>query len=332
MDTARYRGVDSVTQRDDRHVEDQAIRNGCALVERPWAAAVDMAGADRGRFLHGLVTSDVKPLEPGQGAYGFISNVKGRILADLATLALEDRFLLALPTTEAEAMAAHLSKYVIVDRVEIEASDWRSLALVGPKTAEILGGLGLEDAPEEPWNHRMLEVDGHEAVVVREPDLGGLHFGLWIPADGVDGWRARLVDADAVLIGHGAYDRSRVAAGRPAFGLDFDADNFPKETGLGDEAVSYTKGCYLGQEVIARIHYRGGVNRRLCGLQLEGIEPSEALGRHVLLDGKASGTVTSAADVDGRALGLSIVHKRVEPDTEVELEGGGRARVVTLPF
>ena len=96
--------------------------------------------------------------------------------------------------------------------------------------------------------------------------------------------------------------------------------------------MSYTKGCYLGQEVIARIHYRGGVNRRLCGLQLEGIEPSEALGRHVLLDGKASGTVTSAADVDGRALGLSIVHKRVEPDTEVELEGGGRARVVTLPF
>lgn len=312
-----------------------------------------MGGADRGRFLGGLVTHDVKSLEPGGGAYGFVTSIKGRVLADVPTLALEDELWLLFPPGRGEAMARHLGKYKIVDRVELEAVESRSLALIGPGAKDVLTTLGVDDLPAEIWGHRPLTIAGVELRLVREPDLGVPAWKLWVVAGDTEGDAAGL-DAglatvrEALLaegstvqeVPPGAVDVLRILAGRSRYGVDYgiDAaeDAFPQETGLGDEAVSYTKGCYLGQEVVARIHYRGGVNRHLRGLVLGGADLASPKGGIISVDGREAGRLGSVAMADGRSIGLAILHKRVEPGATVALESEGgtstTAEVVELPF
>lgn len=296
------------------------------------ADLLEMRGEDRLRFLNGLVTAEVKGLEPGHGVYGFVTEVKGHILADVAILALDDRLWLELPPERGAAIAEHLGKYIIVDRVALERLEgrWR-LALAGPKAPELLAGLAGA-GPEEIRAHRELEIAGRSVRAVRGADLGVPVFGLWLAAEDVEAVREALAGAGAVTVSGSAFDALRVAAGRPRFGRDFGPDNFPKETGLEEEAVSYTKGCYLGQEVVARIHYRGGVNKNLRGVRLAA-DVAEILGREVVHDGRPAGTVTSAAGTSGGdTLGLAILHKRVEPGAAVEIDGAGEAEVVELPF
>jgi aminomethyltransferase len=142
-----------------------------------------------------------------------------------------------------------------------------------------------------------------------------------------------LVARGAVPVGTAALEALRVAAGVPRFGLDFGPENFPQETGI-EEAVSFTKGCYLGQEVVARIHYRGGVQRRLVGLRFATAEPPPH-GARLLFEGREAGAVGSALrppEADGEAIGLAIVHQRAAAvGARLEVEGGGTAEVVPLP-
>ncbi len=338
---ASYRGIETAATYGDGAAEDAALRQGCGLVDLGWCGRLEMAGEDRARFLHGYVTCDVKALASGAGAYGFVTNVKGRVLADLKILALDDRLWLEVPRGVATEIAEHLQKYVIVDRVEIRPADEAvPFGLIGPRSAEVLAGVG--DLPEVDFGHRPATIAGVDAHLVREPSLGEAPgWTLWVPTGKAEGFVERLLDHGAAhglrLVGHRALDRLRVAAGRPLFGVDFGPDNFPQETGLEEVAVSYEKGCYLGQEVVARIHYRGGVNRHLRGLAFDADapdaeRPADLLGRQILADGREAGTVTSAAESAAGWLGLAILHRRAEPGAGVGLDGGGTARVVELPF
>ncbi len=336
---APYRGVEAAADFGDAKAEGQALRSACGLVDRSWTPGLEMLGEDRARFLGGYVSCDVKNLEPGGGAYGFITSVKGRVLADPAVLVLEDRLWLDLPPGKAREISEHLSKYVIVDRVEIRPLEMVRLSLIGPRSVEVLG----EDPelPEAAWSHRAVEILGTEVRLGREPPLevSGVEipaFALWMrPGDAPDLFE-RLIASGAgglVPVGHRAFDALRVAVGRPLYGLDFDAGNFPQETGLEAQAVSYDKGCYLGQEVVARIHYRGGVNRHLRGLVFDDDRSVDPVGRAVLAGGREAGTVTSATQLAGGGrLGLAILHQRAEPGATVELDDGGTACVVELPF
>lgn len=297
------------------------LREGCAFVERP-AELVEMRGADRARFLNGYTTCDVKPLAAGEGTYGFVTEVKGHVLADLRVLAGEEALWLDLPAGKGEEIAAHLRKYVIVDRVEIAPlPSWKAWTVAGPQAAEVL------QAGELPaYGHREVDLDGHPARLVREDDLDGVAvYTLW-SEQAVDGV---LTARGAVAVPPEDLERLRVEAGRPLFGRDFGPESFPQETGL-EGAVSYEKGCYLGQEVVARIHYRGGVNRRLRGLRLEAFG---GVGGKVLHDGREAGVLTSVTESPRHgAIGLAILHQRVEPGASVEIEGGGAAVVCELPF
>jgi folate-binding protein YgfZ len=282
-----------------------------------------MTGADRQRFLNAYVTCDVKPLQPGDGAYGFFTNPQGRILSDVAVLVQEDRLWLEVAPGQAEAIAGHLRKFVIVDRVEIRSLDDMALpTLIGPRAAEVLGVPDMTD-----WKHTRMTVDGTEVVVQRRGLLGSPAFTLWTPASQAPRLRERLLARESVqAVGEEALEVLRAEAGIPRFWVDFGPDNFPKETGL-DEAVSYTKGCYLGQEVVARIHYRGGVQKMMRRLELAG-DPQP--GAKLLFEGREAGTVTTAvrSPLSGRTLGLGIVHKRAaEPGTRLDVEGGGTATV-----
>lgn len=311
--------------------EYRALREGCGVVERPRAGRLEMLGADRQRFLNAYVTCDVKSLAPGAGAYGFLTSAQGRILSDLVVLVHEDRLWLELPPGQDEEMAEHLRKYIIVDRVEIRPlADMLPITVAGPRAGEVLGAAPL---PEPPWHHARTLVRGTEVALQRGDRAGSPSFTLWVSASIAPHLMRRLVEAGAKPVSLEALEILRAEAGVPRFGLDFGPESFPQETGI-EEAVSYTKGCYLGQEVVARIHYRGGVQKVLRSLVFEGDAPPAA-GTRLLHEGREAGAVGTAVRsiALGRPVGLSILHKRAaEPGTRLEVEGGGMAEVLASPI
>ncbi len=324
--------------------EYEALREGCGLAGGGAAGRLEMLGADRHRFLNAYVTCEVKGLAAGRGAYGFFTSAQGRILADVAVLEQGDRLWLELPPGQLDAIAGHLRKYLIADRVEMRPlGDMLPLTLAGPGAPEVLAGqAGLApglDLPLDPWSHVRAMVCGIEVTVQRRERLGVPALSLWVSvslaemleegllawADG-SGRAVRRVGAEALEV-------VRTEAGIPRFGQDFGPQNFPQETGL-EEAVSYTKGCYLGQEVVARIHYRGGVQKTLCGLVFDG-DAVPAPGTALLYEGREAGTLGTAVHslALGRPAGLAILHRRAAaPGSRLELAGGGSAEVRPLPL
>lgn len=314
--------------------EYRALREGCGLADRSWTGRLEILGADRQRFLNAYVTCDVKRLAPGEGAYGFLTNPQGRILADLVVLAHEDRLWLQLPAGQGEAVANHLRKYLLADRVEIRGlEEMLPISLLGPRAAE---ALGVELPPPGDWRHARVMVQDTEVALQRTARLGAEAYTLWVSVSIARPLMERLLEHPAVKpAGFEAMEILRVEAGIPRFGRDFGPENFPQETGAGSEdAVSYTKGCYLGQEVVARIHYRGGVQKALRGLVFEaGSAPPP--GTPLLLEGREVGTATTVVEsiALGRPAGLAIVHRRgAEPGTRLDLPDGGTAEVRDLPF
>lgn len=318
----------------DSTAEREALLAGAALVDRGAAGGLRLAGADRVRFLNGLVTCEVKGLAEGEGAYGFVTSVQGRVLADVVVLALADELWLEVPAGEEEAVANHLAKYLIADRVEIAALPAAPLTLAGPGAAALLESfLGRGSLPADPWSHRPAALAGLPGRLVRRGIAPVEAFDLWLQPGAGAAVRGHLVAEGAVPAGPGTWDVLRVERGVPVFGRDFGADNFPQETGLGEQAVSYQKGCYLGQEIVARIHYRGGVNKALRGLRFPGAESPPPTGTPLLADGRPAGTVgTSVHSPTHGPIALAILHNRANaPGTTLDFEGG-TAEVVTLPF
>ncbi len=350
---------DSPLHYGDAEAECRALRAGCGLCERFGAALVEVAGADRRRFLNGLVTCDVKNLVAGQGTYGFATDARGRILADLVVMDPEERsscseaagepdpadttraagdsLWLDLPASVAEPLVAHFEKYRVADRVDLSRDSGRvSLALAGPGAAGVLAATGAppDDVAAGPWQPRWFRLGGGEALAFPDARFGVPAWSLWVEAAAAPALIEALLalPGSPLPVGFEALEAVRMEAGVPHFGRDFGPENFPQETGL-EGAVSYTKGCYLGQEIVARIHYRGKVNRALRGLLLPGAAPPS--GTPIVYQGEEVGRLTSAARSPalGRAIGLSILHlKAGEPGTRVEVEGAGEAEVVSLPF
>lgn len=284
----------------------RALREGCGIAVLSWRGGFELLGADRHRFLHNYVTGDVKGLALGASAYTFFTSPQGRILSDAVLLAGEERLQVEVDRDQVEPLMAHLKKYILVDRVEIRPMEGLTpVAIVGPRSAEILGDLAVQP--------RSL--------------MGAPAWTVWTAAPEALAERGTRVGPEAL-------DILRVEAGIPRFGQDFGPDNFPQETGI-EEAVSYSKGCYLGQEVVARIHYRGGVQNLLRGLVFDHPADTAAPGVQILHDGREAGratTVVRSPALD-RMVGLGILHKRAaEPGTRVEVEGGGSAEARELPL
>ena len=311
--------------------EYRALREGCGLADRSWTGRLEILGADRQRFLNAYVTCDVKSLAPGEGAYGFFTNPQGRILSDLVVLAHEDRLWLQLPAGREEAMASHLRKYVLADRVEIRGlEDMLPISLVGPRAAQ---ALGASELPAGDWRHVRTTLHGSEVALQRTPRLGAEAYTFWISASIARLLIERLLESPEVKpVGLAAMEVLRVEAGVPRFGRDFGPENFPQETGA-DDAVSYTKGCYLGQEVVARIHYRGGVQKALRGLAFD-TGSSPLPGAPLLYEGREVGTAGTVVDSMALALpvGLAILHRRAAAaGTRLDF-AGGQAEVRDLPL
>jgi tRNA-modifying protein YgfZ len=279
-----------------------------------------VAGRDRERLLHGLTTGEVRKLAPGAATHGFFTTGQGRILADYRLIARESYFWLLLPKGVGETIATLLDKYKLASEVQIRREPpvaiFEILEELPGALRESASGSGIEMIadPVSPARRSFPLPKAPERFAAVED---------WLRRAELEGALRPATEAEREL--------ERIESGELEFGVDFGPENFPQETGRAD-AVSYTKGCFLGQEVVARIHYRGGVQKRPCGLRFDTPEPPPA-GIELRLDGRAVGRATSVARSPSHgAIGLGILHQRgAEPGTTLALDGGV-ARVVALPF
>ena len=295
-----------------------------------------LSGNDRASFLQGLVTNDVRKLRPGEGCPAAFLTPKGKLLADLVVLCAPDELVVDTPPELPEKVEALFRKYLMFGDVAIENRTQATgvLHVEGKGTEEILRkGIG-QDGPAEP--HASVCVESIR--VVRESRGGFDGFDLRGPRPLVEAARERLLALGAVPSPPSVLETARIEAGIPRWGAELTEDVLPDEAGLPARGwVSYTKGCYIGQETVARIRTYGHVNRNLVGLILEGDVPPPA-GAEIRAGGARAGRVTSAA-LSGRlgtAIALGYVRREhAAPGTGVEvlLPSGPRPAIVaSLPF
>jgi folate-binding protein YgfZ len=302
--------------------EHRALTEGCGLVDRAGRGRLALTGPDAKSFLQGQVTNDTEALEAGHGVYAAFLTHKGKMLGDLRILDLGDELLLSCERAALQELFNMIRRYKLGADVELHKRtlEMGELSLIGPDARRIAGAGGL--GPDEHDNVRA-EIGGHPAVLVAT-DVG---VDVFCEAQRTEGVRGALVAAGAVEAGEAAAEVVRVERGRPRYGMDLDDSVIPQEAGLNERAVSFTKGCYVGQETVARLFYRGKPNRHLRGLRLSApVEP----GTPLVLGEKPVGRVTSAvaSPVHG-PIALAIVRREATPGDRLAA-GGATAEVVDL--
>jgi folate-binding protein YgfZ len=318
--------------------EYRAAREAVGLVDRSVIGKAVVTGRDRAAFLQGMLTNDVKGLQPGQGCAAAFLDAHGKVTALLCVYALEDRLWLELPPGYTEKTLQALDRFLISEKAYFEAADdaFVVIAVLGPGAGALLDGLAGRALDLAPYAHAEVAIAGVPVRVIRRSETGGPGFHCWTaPEHGAALWRA-LREAGAAPVGQQALEVLRLEAGVPWYGRDVDDTVIMPETRL-DDRVHYQKGCYIGQEVVARVKYRGHVNRALSGLLLDG-ERVPAAGAKVFADGKEVGRITSAARsiARGAVIALGYVRREhFEPGAAVTVQDGETtvpARVVALPF
>jgi len=276
----------------------RALREHAALGAVAPRAVIAVGGADRASFLHGLLTNDVEALAPGSGCYAAWLTPQGRMITDVHVLATDDRILLDVPAQQAPDLLQRLDQFLFSEDVQLAdlssalVAVWIHGPFAAPAVERILrvSGLGSWAA----YRHVTAPFGDGLARIVRIDQLGVPGYGIYIDAPRASELHAAF-EADGVPDATpDAVEAARVEAGYPVFGVDMTTDTIPLEAGIEDRAVSFTKGCYVGQEVIVRVLHRGHgrVARRLMGLRVEVMVPP---GARILADGGDIGAVTSAA-------------------------------------
>jgi tRNA-modifying protein YgfZ len=306
----------------------RAITDSCGLLDRSERGKLALSGADAASFLQGQVTNDVEALSPGTGCYAAFLTPKGKMLGDLRILNAGDELLLDTERIALQGLFNMIRRFSIGYRVELHKRTLERglLSLVGPAAAAVAGAGGL---PPDAHAHAVMAIAGAgvPARAIRT-DIG---IDLLCDSGHTEAIRAALLDGGATPVAEAAVECVRVEHGRPRYGVDVDESVIPQEAGLNERAVSFTKGCYVGQETVARLYYRGKPNRRLRGLRLSA--PPEP-GDEITFDGRVVGRVTSVAQSPRLGpIGLALVRREAPPGSSVAVgEGAIEAEVVELPF
>ena len=330
----------------DSRIEQEywSARKGVAMIDRSHLGRLEMSGTDALDLLHRLSTQDLAGLEAGQGALTVLTSEKGRIIDLVAVHHLGDRLLLVTAPNNQDSVAGWLDKYTIIEDCTTSdvTDDTALLAVLGPKApqlAERLAGRPVTDLP--PFHHVLGQVNGIRFHLARasEPADGGFHLILDNRAE-LARLQASVLEAGHDLgvraIGEAAYATLRIEAGLPAFGTEMDERFNPLEAGL-QPFISFDKGCYIGQEVVARLDTYDKVQKRLMGLLLPAGSPADD-GTRLFAEGKEAGFVTSAALAPSRdrPIALGYIRSRyAEAGTLLSLESDSaqaEAEVVELPF
>lgn len=304
-----------------------AARQGVLMMAAPQVAVLEVTGGDRVSWINGLVTCDVAKVHEGDGLYGLAVTQKGRILADVVLLLSATRLLVAAPRAHVAELRASFEKYLVMEDAEVTPGHdaFEALWLLGPAAGELLEAVRKDGVDGALVRREGAAPGGVVGALVLIP-LGKARPHLEVAAKAVEASGRPVARASRE-----AWDIVRVELGLPAFGVDFGPTTYPQEVGLEKSAVSFSKGCYLGQEVICMLEMRGQVKRRLVQLALDGAQP--AVGAEVQ-DGEGNllGNVTSSsvrAQGEG-ALALALV-KRAQASRGADLRVDGRpARVLAV--
>lgn len=330
------------------HPSYTAAHEGAAFIASPGSSRIWMRDRDRASLLHRLSTNDIERLRPGQGLRAVITTPIGRIIDLLSVYCLDDALLLVGSPGQGPPVYGHLRKNIFFnDTVKLEpaGSTLGQLMLYGPQAGAALGALGLPGADLPP--HGIVATHWRDAplYVAAAMPIGGAGFALFPAAEQADALSQALLEVGALALDDPTYDTLRVEQGYPAFGRELSLDYIPLEAGLWD-AISFHKGCYVGQEIIARMESRGRLAKQLRGLRFAGggpaTDPSATrsfdglpaqLPARLSVQGKEAGDLTSVA-ISPRfgPIGLAYVRTAYsDPGAEVRV-GEQTATIVELPF
>lgn len=351
--------METVADYGDWRAEYAALRESAGALDLSFRARLCLLGNDRVRFLHGQITNDVKKLRAGEGCYSALTTAKGRMESDLNVFHLEDELLLDFEPGLTGKISQRLEKFIVADDVQLAdtAPHYGLLSVQGPKAAQVIGALGLS----------VDSVLEKERSIVRIPDatLGDIYlanqprllnpcgsgresalnikgFDLFVPNESLGAVADKLAAAarnvGGRLCGWTAFETARIEAGIPRFGADMTEANLPMECGI-DHAMSFNKGCYIGQEVLNRVHTMGHVTKELRGLRLaDGLKSLPQTGDKLFHDGKEVGYVTSTVKSPALNANIALGYVRREANgggTELTLktaEGESMVKIVELPF
>ncbi len=315
--------------------EFQALVSAAGVYDLSSRAKVSLTGSDRTRWLNGMVTNNVRDLAPGHGVYAVLLNPQGHILGDLYAYHRGESLLVDTDASQVDKIVAVFDKYIIMDDVEVAnvTDQLTAIGIAGPTSRELLQAAGF-DVPElKPL--QFVETTCHQIslTAVRGDNPRVESFELWLAPGDREKVYEMLVEAGAKAVGTPALDLLRIAAGIPRYGVDIRERDLPQETGQ-ERALNFSKGCYVGQEIVERIRSRGQVRRTFAGFEVHGELPAPR--SKIQVDGRDVGEITSAASLPlaggERRVALGYIRREVAtPGKQVEA-GGSVANLANLPF
>jgi folate-binding protein YgfZ len=336
-----YRGVLTPLELCAPERETTALVSGVAVHDLGWFRRVAVRGEDRFRWLSGMVTNSVNDLAANACAWNLVLNAQGRILGDLHVCREGENLSLVIAADQYEKLMAHLERFIIMDDVELvpislDSDGETALGIAGPQAADILTRLGLP-APVEAQTSARGEWHNSEIRVNRSYGVATSSYDLWANESMIPSLWTDLIDAGATPVGATSLEALRIAEGIPAYGIDLSEKELAQESSQL-RAISFNKGCYLGQEIVERIRSRGSVHRRLRTLEIFG--PLPAAGAELTLEGGIiAGQITSAAELPlargSRSFALGMMRSEAEAKNQSfsYAAGGveGRARILSAP-
>jgi folate-binding protein YgfZ len=319
----------------DVRSEFAALLSACGVFDSGNRAKLTVTGGDRMRWLNGMVTNNVRDLAVGHGVYAFLLNPQGHILGDLYAYNRSESVMLDIEDSQLKKLLAHFDHYIIMDDVEVSKVSDKIVAIgiAGPKASEVLRAAGLEIPELEMLQFADISWRGTSVTVVRGDDPAVPFYELWIGPEKSESLREVLVQCGAKPVGTSALEWLRIAAGIPRYSQDIHERDLPQETEQ-QRALHFSKGCYIGQEIVERIRSRGNVHRKFTGFEVHGPVPQS--GAKVQAEDREVGEITSAAmlPAPGGDYSVALGYARREfamPGKHLQA-GNAQLTVVAVPF
>jgi folate-binding protein YgfZ len=329
-----YRGAETPAHFTEIANELEALRSGCGLYDLGWQARMVASGEDRQRWLNGMVTNNIRDLEENRGVYSFLLTPQGRIQGDMFVYRSDEGMLIDTDWSQAEKLKQIFERYIIMDDVEITGpAATNAIGLEGPRAQSLLQSASLDVAGMQP-----LEIKSFSGIeVISKPTAKHAAYELSGPASNVAKLWDQLAEAGATPVGFEALERWRIVKGVPRYGQDISERYLPQETEQM-QALHFSKGCYVGQEIVERIRSRGQVHRGLAGFAIQDSNAEIAPGAKIQREGKDVGEITSVALLPShngsgaKKVALGYIRREAgSPGVEV-LVNGAAALVSNLPF
>jgi aminomethyltransferase len=332
---SEYRGVQTASAYSDAPSEFSALRSRCGVYDLSWRAKLVLTGNDRIRWLNGMITNNVRDLAVGRGVYGFVLSPQGRILGDLYAYNRSDSLLIDTDCSQAPKLLEIFDHYIIMDDVEVTnvGDKLTSIGVAGPGSTDLLRRVGLLSTDVDRLQCTDVTWEQIGLTVVRSDSPTVDAYEIWVSPASVNRLWEAVVTAGATPVGSEALELLRIASGIPRYGIDIRERDLPQETEQ-ERALNFTKGCYIGQEIVERIRSRGNVHRKFTGLLLDGELP--LAGAKIESEGKDIGEITSTASLPTslgeRRVALGYVRREIgAPGKQVRVAGAD-AVITSLPF